>query len=284
MTTLPTLWADVGFNPNAAQEQAILHIDGPLYLPAGPGSGKTCVLLWRVVNLIVYHGVKPDEIFLATLTEKAALQLKEGLRGLLPSPAVTSRHTGQHYDLGGIYVDIVNEIKQVLADHLAENLSFVAAETAAEHHLEDLYPPVQVFIRAKFQEADRALYDWIQLDSGVESCFLQRLKADPKIVFFFKFPANFKIALPKQIGNYNPDWGLVRYDHGDQKAQLYLIRETKGGNDLATLRFPHEKRKIICAMKYFAELGVDYNFTSGEGNWWASRMLQERLEQQAGEE
>ncbi len=99
--SLPTLWADVGFKPNPAQKRAIGHIAGPLYLPAGPGSGKTRVLLWRTVNLIVFHDVKPDEIFLATFTEKAALQLKEGLRGLL---AVASRHTGQHYDLAGSYL------------------------------------------------------------------------------------------------------------------------------------------------------------------------------------
>lgn len=73
----------MGFKPNPAQEQAIRHVDGPLYLPAGPGSGKTRVLLWRAVNLIVFHAIKPNEIFLSTFTEKAALQLKEGLRGLL---------------------------------------------------------------------------------------------------------------------------------------------------------------------------------------------------------
>ena len=87
---LENLWDDVGFTPNSKQEQAIHHIAGPLHLPAGPGSGKTRVLLWRTVNLIVFHGVKPDEIFLSTFTEKAALQLKEGLRSLL---AVASRHT-----------------------------------------------------------------------------------------------------------------------------------------------------------------------------------------------
>ncbi|OLC92130.1 MAG: hypothetical protein AUH86_19610 [Acidobacteria bacterium 13_1_40CM_4_58_4] len=38
--------------------------------------------LWRTVNLIVFHGVLPEEIFLATFTEKAALKLREGLRGL----------------------------------------------------------------------------------------------------------------------------------------------------------------------------------------------------------
>jgi DNA helicase-2/ATP-dependent DNA helicase PcrA len=59
------------------------HTDGPLFLTAGPGSGKTRVLLWRTLNLMVFHNVKPEDIFLSTFTEKAALQLKDGLRTLL---------------------------------------------------------------------------------------------------------------------------------------------------------------------------------------------------------
>ena len=177
----------------------------------------------------------------------------------------------------------IGEIKQALADHLADNLTFIAGETATPHLLEELFPPERAFIRVNSKEAgDRALYNWIQYDSKVEENFLEKLKTDPQILFFFKFPAKFKIELPKQIGNYNPDWGMVRYDNGTQKAKLYLVRETKGGNDLVLLRFPHEKRKIICALKYFAELGVDYDFTTGENpDWWASRMVQERLQQQA---
>ena len=175
----------------------------------------------------------------------------------------------------------IAEIQQAVADHLAENLTFIAAETADPHPLEELFPPERAFIRVNSHEGgDRALYDWIQLDSAVEEAFLARLKNDPQVLFFFKFPAAFKVELPKRIGNYNPDWGMVRYDNGTQKATLHLIRETKGGNNLDLLRFPHEKRKIICALKYFEQLGIDYNFTNGQGDWWASRMLQERLQQQ----
>ncbi|MEI7469364.1 MAG: UvrD-helicase domain-containing protein, partial [Chloroflexota bacterium] len=98
------LWQQFKFSPNTAQDQAIRHVDGPLYLPAGPGSGKTRVLLWRTVNLIAFQQVRPREIFLSTFTEKAATQLREGLRTLL---GAASNLTGQQYDVGEMYVGTV---------------------------------------------------------------------------------------------------------------------------------------------------------------------------------
>jgi DNA helicase-2/ATP-dependent DNA helicase PcrA len=68
--SLETLWKIKGFKPNDSQREAIMYISGPLFLTAGPGSGKTRVLLWRTLNLLVFHNVKPEEIFLATFTER----------------------------------------------------------------------------------------------------------------------------------------------------------------------------------------------------------------------
>lgn len=117
MTNIPTideLWRETQFEPNEKQQDAIQHVDGPLYLTAGPGSGKTRVLLWRTLNLLVYHQVKPDEIYLATFTEKAAFQLQEGLRALL---GIVTNHTGVSYDLGRMYVGTVHSLCQrILAD------------------------------------------------------------------------------------------------------------------------------------------------------------------------
>jgi DNA helicase-2/ATP-dependent DNA helicase PcrA len=103
--SLETLWEQVNFKPNKSQEKAIKHIDGALYLTAGPGSGKTRVLLWRTLNLIVFKNIKPDEIMLATFTEKAAHQLKEGLQSLL---GLASNHTGKQYDLASMYIGTVH--------------------------------------------------------------------------------------------------------------------------------------------------------------------------------
>ncbi|MCS7325535.1 MAG: UvrD-helicase domain-containing protein [Anaerolineae bacterium] len=111
MELLERLWQQTGFQPNDAQRAAILHVEGPLYLPAGPGSGKTRVLLWRTVNLIAVHGVRPEAIFLSTFTEKAARQLREGLTALL---GLASNITGRHYDISQMYVGTVHSLCQRL--------------------------------------------------------------------------------------------------------------------------------------------------------------------------
>ena len=109
--TIETLWKEVGFTPNESQRKAIEHKDSPLYLTAGPGSGKTRVLLWRTLNLIVFHGIKPDEILLTTFTEKASHQLKEGLQSYL---GMASNYTGVQYDIASMYIGTVHSLCQRL--------------------------------------------------------------------------------------------------------------------------------------------------------------------------
>lgn len=60
---------------NNEQRKAIQHIDGPVLIIAGPGTGKTFTLVKRAVYLIVEKGVKPENILIATFTEKAAKEL-----------------------------------------------------------------------------------------------------------------------------------------------------------------------------------------------------------------
>lgn len=60
---------------NDEQKKAIQHIDGPALIIAGPGTGKTFTLVKRVVYLIVEKGIKPENILIATFTEKAAKEL-----------------------------------------------------------------------------------------------------------------------------------------------------------------------------------------------------------------
>jgi type III restriction enzyme len=97
---------------------------------------------------------------------------------------------------------------------------------------------------------------------------LNKLNEDENIVCYFKFPNQFKISLPKIIGNYNPDWGIIRWDENKQ-FKLELIRETKGHINPNMLQFPNEARKIKCGTKHFKLTGVDYKQIVGDETiWW----------------
>lgn len=62
-------------NANSEQKKAIQQTDGPVLIIAGPGTGKTFTLVKRAIYLIVEKGVKPENILIATFTEKAAKEL-----------------------------------------------------------------------------------------------------------------------------------------------------------------------------------------------------------------
>ncbi len=109
--SIEDLWNLVDFKPNDNQREAILHTEGPLYLPAGPGSGKTRVLLWRTLYLIVFQGVSPDEIYLSTFTKKAAHQLQEGIRSLL---SMVTNLTDVPFDISRMYVGTIHSLCQRL--------------------------------------------------------------------------------------------------------------------------------------------------------------------------
>src|SRR5262249_39102211 len=166
----------------------------------------------------------------------------------------------------------ISAIKHALADHVADRIEFDLATDAEPYDAEELFPLVKKFPQKELVAAGEfGLYDKVQWDSNVELSFVeQRLRQDKeRAVFFFKFPPKFKLDFPRIIGDYNPDWGIVRFD-ADGKAKLQLVRETKGTTKLDALQFPAEARKIKCAQKLFAKLDIDYRVIDGtELRWWA---------------
>lgn len=60
---------------NEEQRQAISAADGPVLITAGPGTGKTYTLVQRAIYLIEECQVHPENLFIATFTEKAAKEL-----------------------------------------------------------------------------------------------------------------------------------------------------------------------------------------------------------------
>lgn len=61
------------------QAQAIQHVDGPMLVVAGAGTGKTTVLIQRIAHLIREQQARPDEILSLTYTDNAATQMRDRL-------------------------------------------------------------------------------------------------------------------------------------------------------------------------------------------------------------
>jgi len=97
-------WAGL-CNPflNEAQREAVARIDGPLLIIAGPGSGKTLVLVVRTLNILLQGKAEPEEIVLCTFTEKAAFELRDRV-------AQAARTLGYTGDLSQLHVGTIHSI------------------------------------------------------------------------------------------------------------------------------------------------------------------------------
>ena len=67
--------------PSVIQTQAITHIRGPAFVIAGPGSGKTFVIIQRIYHLISKEHVKPDNILVLTFSKAAANEMNTRFTG-----------------------------------------------------------------------------------------------------------------------------------------------------------------------------------------------------------
>jgi len=74
-------------NLNKAQKNAVIHLDGPLLIVAGAGSGKTKVLTSRIANIVKEKKAFPNQILAVTFTNKAAKEMQSRVSKILGSGA-----------------------------------------------------------------------------------------------------------------------------------------------------------------------------------------------------
>jgi len=91
---------------NEDQRLAVTHSGSPLLVAAGPGSGKTRVIVERIIHLLD-NGLKPSEILCLTFSEKAAQEMKERLEKItdVSEMQISTFHSFCHDVLGDNVLD-----------------------------------------------------------------------------------------------------------------------------------------------------------------------------------
>ncbi|MGM0806465.1 MAG: ATP-dependent helicase [Bacillota bacterium] len=88
---------------NPMQKKAVITTDGPVLIIAGPGSGKTHTLVERITYLIQEKNVKPEEILMATFSEKAAKELQTRVSKRLSDENIV-------FNLNEMYIGTIHSI------------------------------------------------------------------------------------------------------------------------------------------------------------------------------
>ena len=96
---------------NDAQRAIVGHLDGPLLVIAGPGSGKTYSIVLRALNLLLLEKAQPRQLVLCTFTEKAAFEMRDRL-------AAAARKVGYAGDLSELTVSTIHSFcNRILTQH-----------------------------------------------------------------------------------------------------------------------------------------------------------------------
>ncbi|MBI1924476.1 DEAD/DEAH box helicase family protein [Candidatus Poribacteria bacterium] len=152
--------------------------------------------------------------------------------------------------------NVIGAIRRTLNSLLVEGVKYEQINGSDYEMRLFEYEEIETYLSNLFtvSKQDKTLFNYIPVDSDVESDFSRDCEADENIKFFFKLPRGFKVPTP--IGNYVPDWAVVF----ENDTRIYFVAETKGTLDGQLLR-EVEQMKIDCGAKHFAlfkPLGVEY--------------------------
>ncbi len=107
---------------NKQQYEAVTHVNGPLLIVAGAGSGKTRVLTYRIAYLLQQHHALPQNILALTFTNKAAREMQERIQNL-----IGERASGLWM---GTFHSIFSKILRFEAEKIGYNSNFSIYDTS----------------------------------------------------------------------------------------------------------------------------------------------------------
>ena len=115
---------------NQKQKEAIEHIWGPLLIVAGPGTGKTRIIIERILHILKHADVAPHNILALTFTESAAATMRKRLKDVIGSDAYHIRITTFHSFCNGIIETYPHYFPHIIGSshvHEAERIGILHA-------------------------------------------------------------------------------------------------------------------------------------------------------------
>ncbi len=136
---------------NDAQRSVVGHVEGPLLVVAGPGSGKTYSIVLRALNLLALGRAAPGEVILCTFTEKAAFEIRDRM-------AAAARRIGYKGDLSELTVSTIHGLCNSLLQRYRH-------KTPLGHNYETLDELTQLlFLFEHFEEVVGQARDGVYLE------------------------------------------------------------------------------------------------------------------------
>ena len=143
------------------QEEAISHIAGPALVLAGPGSGKTFVIVQRIHHLITSQGADPAHILVITFTRAAAVEMQERFHRLMGDKtlpvwfgtfhAVFYHILRQSAQYRGYTIITETEKRKLIRDIIHSHNRFIYLQ---EEDIEEILTAVSRYKRKEAKEAE----------------------------------------------------------------------------------------------------------------------------------
>jgi ATP-dependent DNA helicase Rep len=265
---------------NAVQRDAVTHLDGPLLVLAGAGSGKTRVITHKIAYLIEQCGYEPRNIAAITFTNKAANEMRARVGDLLKNTSTKGLVVSTFHSLGmnilrtearllgykpqfsifdssdtwKIYSELTNSAdKQEIRDMQTQisnwKSAFVSPEQAAQAAEND-GAKVHARIYARYQETLRA-YQAVDFDDLIhlpvmlfkqhpEALLRWQLKLRYLLVDEYQDTNDCQYQLIKQLADMRGALTVV----GDDDQSIYAWRGASIAN-LHNLRNDYPQLRVI---------------------------------------
>ena len=204
------------FVPNMEQRPVIESVRNTV-VSAGAGAGKTAVLSWRFLRLVMEEKVRPDQILTLTFTKKAANEMRQRIyqrlikaKDSIPQDSLDSFRRATISTLDSFCAQIVR----------SDSISYGFSRDMGNLSEEDLSDMAQRLAQGFLSDPD----------NREESSLLASLDMPPAIMNGFFLTIASKVSL---AGNYNAD--RISRDFVETVREVYLAKRTRLGELLDRL-------------------------------------------------